>query len=142
MNKSVKNMTILMADGDEEDCMMTLQSLRENNITNEIYFLHNADRLFKCLRKEAPYENLPRPDILLLDINLPRLDCKDALQKIKADTELCSIPIVVLLASHVEEDILKSHELDVDGFLVKPINCERLIELMEETTHCFLKQAS
>lgn len=142
MPEYVENTTILMADADEEDCLMTLQSVRENKIIHEIYFVHDGEQLCKFLKKKAPYGKSRRPGFLLLDMNMPRFEGKAVLQYIKADPELCSIPIIALLASHVEEDILKSHELDVDGFLVKPINCERLIDLMKETSNGLVKQAS
>ena len=133
MSNHVSSISILMADDDEEDCLMTQQDLLKNNILSEINFVHDGEELLKYLHNEAPYEESPRPGFVLLEMNMPLLDGKGALQKIKADPELCSIPIIALTSSRVEEEIFKSHNLDVDAYLAKPINCERLIKVMQET---------
>lgn len=124
---------ILMADDDSDDRMMTRDALREARIMNEIRFVSGGQELmeYRCRRGEYidPADS-PCPGLLLLDLNMPRKDSREAIGEIKAHPDLRRIPIVVMTTSKTEEDIIRSYELGVAGYITKPISFEGLIEVM------------
>jgi CheY-like chemotaxis protein len=125
--------SILMADDDEDDQLLAREALAENRLANPIHFVTDGEQLLAFLRNRAPYEDreaYPRPGLILLDLNMPRMDGREALREIKADPDLRSIPIVVLTTSKAEEDILRSYDLGANSYITKPVSFEGLIEVM------------
>jgi len=131
-----RGLTILMADDDEEDRELTREALRDARLTNEMRFVCDGQELIDYLRHTGPYAGpgarteAPRPGIILLDLNMPRKDGREALVELKADGALRSIPIVVLTTSKDEEDVLRTYNLGVNSFITKPVTFAGLVEVM------------
>lgn len=129
-----KPVTILMADDDEDDRLMTRDALRESRLTNDLRFVEDGEELVDYLKHQGKYTNeadAPRPGIILLDLNMPKKDGREALKEIKADPDLRDIPVVVFTTSQAEEDIYRSYQLGVNSFITKPVTFENLIKVMK-----------
>jgi CheY-like chemotaxis protein len=127
-------MTILVADDDADDRLMIEEAFDESDLRNEIHFVENGEQLMQYLRREDQFEQLsdrPFPGVVLLDLNMPRKDGREALREIKADPDLCRIPIVVLTTSHAEEDIVSTYALGVSSFITKPATFEQLADALK-----------
>jgi CheY-like chemotaxis protein len=125
--------SILMAEDDPDDRLLTQEALEEARLANELYFVKDGEELMEYLCHEGRYINpdtAPRPGVILLDLNMPRKDGREALKEIKENPELRRIPVIVLTTSKAEEDILKSYDLGVSGYVTKPVFLEQLVEVM------------
>ncbi len=123
------SVVILLADDDPDDRMLTTRALRKNMLANEIRFVVDGEELMDYLLHRGEYadpEAAPRPGLILLDLNMPRKDGREALQEIKSDAQLRRIPVVVLTTSEAEQDILRSYDLGVNAFVTKPVTFEGL----------------
>ena len=117
---------ILMADDDADDRMLTKDALTESRVLNDLRFVED-------LMRRGEYsdpESSPRPGLILLDLNMPRKDGREALKEIKSDPNLRRIPIVVMTTSKAEEDIFRSYDFGASSFITKPVTFDRLVELM------------
>jgi CheY-like chemotaxis protein len=130
--------TILMADDDEEDRELTRDALQDSRLANEMRFAVDGQDLMDYLRREGrfadPAVDAPRPGIILLDLNMPKKDGREALAEIKGDPALRQIPIVVMTTSKDEEDVLRSYDLGVNSFITKPVTFAGLVEVMQAWT--------
>ena len=129
-----KSITILMADDDEDDRMLTKEALIESRLANDLRFVVDGEELLEYLQHRGAYtnpEDAPRPGIILLDLNMPRKDGREALKEIKADPDIRDIPIVVFTTSQSEEDVYRSYRLGVNSFITKPVTFESLINVMK-----------
>lgn len=127
------SVTILIADDDKEDRMLAEDALRESRLVNDIRFVENGEELLDYLRHSGRYkapELAPRPGLILLDLNMPRMDGREALRVIKADPDLRRIPVIVLTTSQAEEDIYRTYDLGVNSFITKPVTFTSLVETM------------
>ena len=134
MNKDAKSITILMADDDEDDRLMAEEALKEAKLLNPVKFVKDGEELLDYLYQRGEYSNgksAPRPGLILLDLNMPRKDGREALREIKADPELKQIPIVVLTTSVAEEDIYRTYDLGVNSYITKPVAFEGLVDVMK-----------
>ncbi len=134
MIKRGKPIVILMAEDDPDDRLLSKDALDAAHLANDLYFVEDGEQLMCYLRHEGEYADAnksPRPGLILLDLNMPRKDGREALAEIKADRHLHCIPVVVLTTSKAEEDILRSYELGVSGYVTKPVNFEELIMVMK-----------
>ncbi|MCA9904667.1 MAG: response regulator [Anaerolineae bacterium] len=122
--------TILMVDDDDEDCMLTQDALRESRLNNPIEFVRDGVELMAYLRQEGDYKHARRPGLILLDLNMPRKDGREALMEIKADPRLRSIPVVILTTSKSETDVLRSYDLGANSYITKPITFQALVDVM------------
>jgi CheY-like chemotaxis protein len=132
MSRLAKAITILYADDDAEDRMLVKDAWAENRLANELHFVEDGEELMDYLRRRGNYTHLadqPLPGMILLDLNMPRKDGREALQEIKADPRLRSIPVVVLTTSKAEEDILRAYDLGVNSFILKPVTFQSLVDL-------------
>lgn len=129
--KALKPITILMADDDEDDLMLTRDAFLENRFGNELKFVRNGEELMDYLNHRGVYnaENAPLPDIILLDLNMPRKDGRESLKEIKSSSKFKSIPVVILTTSKADEDVLKSYELGVNSFITKPVTFSDMIRI-------------
>jgi CheY-like chemotaxis protein len=129
-----KTITILMADDDQEDRDFTRDALQNAHLANEMRFVVDGQDLMDYLRHEGVYADgsieSARPGIILLDLNMPKKDGREALAEIKADPELRGIPVVVLTTSKDEEDIFRTYDLGVNSFITKPVTFTGLVEVM------------
>lgn len=125
---------ILMADDDADDRMLTKDALVESRVLNELRFVEDGEELMDYLMQRGDYsdpEKSPRPGLILLDLNMPRKDGREALKEIKSDPNLRRIPIVVMTTSKAEEDIFRSYDFGASSFITKPVTFDRLVELMK-----------
>ena len=132
--KNKRSIVILIADDDPEDRMLVKEALEESRLTNKIEFVENGEELVDYLQNKGNYadkEKYPSPGLILLDLNMPKKDGREALKEIKADPHLRIIPIVVLTTSKAEEDILKTYDLGVSSFITKPVTFSALVEVMK-----------
>jgi CheY-like chemotaxis protein len=142
-DQQAKPVTILMADDDEEDCELTRDALQDARLANEMRFVYDGQELLDYLRREGAYSDAsldaPRPGIILLDLNMPKKDGREALAEIKADESLRRIPVVVLTTSKDEEDVLRTYDLGVNSFITKPVTFAGLVEVMRTWTRYWLE---
>ncbi|MCP3870531.1 MAG: response regulator [Gammaproteobacteria bacterium] len=126
--------TILLADDDEEDRMLAIEALEEARLANEVKVVEDGEELMDYLHRRGQYtdpESSPRPGLILLDLNMPKKDGRQALKEIKEVPGLRSIPVVVLTTSKAEEDILRTYDLGVNSFITKPVSFDRLTDIMK-----------
>ena len=127
--------TILMADDDEEDREMTREALQNSHLANEMRFVVDGQDLMDYLRRQGVYADpdadAPRPGVILLDLNMPKKDGREALAEIKGDDNLRSIPVIVLTTSKNEEDVFRTYDLGVSSFITKPVTFGGLVEVMK-----------
>lgn len=129
-----KPVVILMADDDADDRMMTKEALEESRVVNDLRFVEDGEELLDYLLHRGRFAAegaSPKPGLILLDLNMPKKDGREALKEIKAYPELRRIPIVVMTTSKAEEDIYRSYELGASSFITKPVTFDRLVELMK-----------
>jgi CheY-like chemotaxis protein len=127
-----KSVTLLIADDDPDDRLLAQDALIESRLLNPLYFVEDGDDLLDFLHRRGAYagQNIPRPGLILLDLNMPRKDGRQALLEIKNDPKLRCIPIVIPTTSEAEEDILRSYDLGVNSFIVKPVTFDGLVQVM------------
>lgn len=131
MSKLPKTIHLLMADDDADDRQMTKEALDEGRVLNEIAFVEDGEQLMDYLHGRGRYAGgEPRPDLILLDLNMPRKDGREALAEIKGDPALRQIPVVILTTSKAEEDIFRSYDLGVNSYVTKPVTFNGLVEVM------------
>jgi len=129
-----RSITILLADDDADDRMMASDALEESRLANDLRCVEDGEELMDYLHRRGKYaapNDAPRPGLILLDLNMPRKDGREALKEIKAQPELRSIPVVVLTTSQAEEDIYRTYDLGVNSFITKPVNFESLVAVMK-----------
>jgi two-component system, response regulator len=134
MRQRGKSVVILMAEDDPDDRLLSQEALKEAHLANEMKFLDDGEELIDYLQHRGEYsdpESSPRPGLILLDLNMPRKDGREALKEIKSDPGLRSIPIVVLTTSKAEEDIIRTYDLGVSGYVTKPVTLKELINVMK-----------
>ncbi len=134
MKNESKDIVILMADDDLDDQLLAKEALVAAKLTNTINFVNDGVDLLDYLYQRGKYskpDSAPRPGLILMDLNMPRMDGREALGIIKEDKELKTIPVVVLTTSNAEEDILRTYDLGVNSFISKPVSFEKLTETMQ-----------
>jgi CheY-like chemotaxis protein len=129
-----ETITILMADDDHDDCLLVREAFTEARISNDLRFVHDGKELLDYLYHQGSFTRgkAPRPGLILLDLNMPRVDGRQALNRIKNDPDLKRIPVVILTTSREDQDILKSYNLGANSYITKPVTFEGLIEVMKE----------
>jgi len=126
---------ILMADDDADDRFMAKEAFQESRVANDLHFVEDGVELLDYLLKQDKYadsDHAPKPDLILLDLNMPRKDGREALEEIKADPHLRHIPVVVLTTSQTEEDILRSYDIGAAGFITKPVTLDGLVNIIKK----------
>ena len=133
-NHQRKPITIVLAEDDPDDRLLTQTAMQENRLANDMRFVRDGQELIEYLRHQGQYTDpaqAPRPGLILLDLNMPRKDGREALAEIKADPKLRAIPVVVLTTSRAETDILRSYDLGVSSFITKPVSFNDLVAAMK-----------
>jgi CheY-like chemotaxis protein len=126
--------TILLADDDPDDRQLTRDAFKENRLANALATVEDGEELLEYLHRRGKYKELqgtPLPGLILLDLNMPRKDGREALKEIKAHPEFRRIPIVVLTTSKAEEDILRTYDLGVNSYITKPVTFKSLVEIVK-----------
>lgn len=123
-----------MADDDEEDLLLAKGALEACRLANDLHCVRNGEELLDYLYRRGEYSDLassPRPGLILLDLNMPRKDGREALREIKADPDLRYIPVVILTTSKAEEDIYRTYDLGANSYITKPVTFHSLVEIMQ-----------
>lgn len=126
-----KFIEILLVEDSPADILLTREAFKNNKIANKIYVAEDGIQALDFLYKRGQYVSAPRPDLILLDLNLPRKNGREVLAEIKADPDLRTIPIVVLTTSNDEEDILKAYNLNANCYVIKPVGFENFMKAMQ-----------
>lgn len=133
---------ILIADDDADDREMIMDAFKENRLLNEVRFVCDGEELMDYLLRRGKYDSSassPRPSLILLDLNMPRMDGREALKEIKSHPELKTIPIVVLTTSKAERDIYRTYNLGVNSFITKPVKFDSLVEMTRDLGRYWFK---
>jgi len=126
------SLNILTAEDDPDDCLLVEEAFQECSQENHLFFVEDGITLLQYLRRQGSFAepaSAPRPDLILLDLNMPHKDGRESLAEIKADPDLRSIPVVVLTASNAEEDVFRTYELGGAGFITKPASFQGMLDL-------------
>lgn len=135
---NIKVIDILLVEDSEGDARLSLEAMRDSKIRNKMHHVVDGEEAMAFLRKEGKYSKVPRPDLILLDLNLPKKDGREVLAEIKNDDELKRIPVVVLTVSSAEEDILKSYNLHANCFITKPLDLGQFMKVVQSVEDFWL----
>ncbi len=130
-NTPIRAVEILLVEDSPSDADLTVEALGDGKVLNNLHWVEDGVEALAFLRRQGKYSNAPRPDLILLDLNLPKKDGRQVLAEIKVDPQLKLIPVVVLTTSAAERDILKTYELNANCYVTKPINLEQFISVVK-----------
>jgi CheY-like chemotaxis protein len=129
---------VLLVEDDPGDVLMTQEAFEDYKVRNKLTVVTDGEEALAYLRREGPHAEATRPDLILLDLNLPRVDGREVLATVKADEDLRRIPVVVLTTSQADEDILRSYQLHANAYVTKPVDFERFISVVRQIDHFFV----
>ncbi|MEV0729441.1 response regulator [Polymorphospora sp. NPDC051019] len=129
---------VLLVEDDPGDVLMTQEAFEEHKLRNRLQVVSDGAEALAYLRREGKYADAVVPDLILLDLNLPRRDGREVLAEIKKDEQLCRIPVVVLTTSQADEDILRSYQLHANAYVTKPVDFERFIAVVRQIDEFFV----
>lgn len=130
---------ILLVEDDPGDVLITREAFQHNKIKNNLHVARDGEGGLDFLYRRGGFENAPRPDLILLDLNLPKYDGRQLLEKIKSDPGLCHIPVVVLTTSSAEEDILRSYKLHANAYVTKPVDLDQFMSAVRQIDEFFVQ---
>ncbi|MCC9656259.1 response regulator [Rhodopirellula halodulae] len=131
MQNQPKPIDILLAEDSETDAELTIDALQQGKIRNNIHHVWDGEEVMQFLRKQGKYEGAVRPDLILLDLNMPKLDGRSVLKEIRSDVALKAIPVVVLTTSSQERDIHESYGLAANNYIVKPVDLTQFFSVIQ-----------
>ena len=129
---------ILLVEDSPSDAQLAIEAMHEAKIANNLSHVEDGVEAMQFLRQEGPYRDAPRPDLILLDLNLPRRDGRQVLEDLKQDPELMRIPVVVLTTSRAEQDVLRSYALHANCYITKPVDFVQFMEVVKSIEHFWL----
>ena len=129
---------VLLVEDDPGDVLMTREAFEEHKVANRLWVVSDGVSALEFLRKQGEHASAPTPDLVLLDLNLPRMDGREVLAAVKQDPELKHIPVVVLTTSEAEEDVLRSYALHANAYVTKPVDFERFIRVVRDIDEFFV----
>jgi two-component system response regulator len=130
---------ILLVEDDPGDELITREAFEHNKLQNKLHVAHDGEEGLNYLYQRNGYEDAVRPDLILLDLNLPKYDGRQLLEKIKSDSDLCRIPVVVLTTSSAEEDILCSYKLHANAYVTKPVDLDQFMKAVRQIDEFFVQ---
>ena len=133
-----RSIEVLLIEDSPGDVRLTKEALKEGKILNNLHVVNDGVEAMIFLKKEEKYQSSPTPDLILLDLNMPKKDGREVLAEIKADTKLKSIPVVILTTSSAEEDILKSYDLHANCYITKPVDLDQFIKVIKSINDFWL----
>ena len=139
MTPAGRAIDILLVEDDPGDELITREAFEHNKLKNRLHVAHDGEEGLNYLYRRGGFEDVPRPDLILLDLNLPKYDGRQLLEKIKSDPDLCRIPVVVLTTSSAEEDILRSYKLHANAYVTKPVDLDQFINAVRQIDEFFLQ---
>jgi CheY-like chemotaxis protein len=137
-SKTPTEVHILLVEDDPADVLMTREAFELYKIANPLHVVGDGEEAMQFLRQEGKYSGAPRPALIMLDLNLPKLDGREVLAEIKADERLRSIPVVVLTTSAAEEDIIRSYNTHANAYVTKPVNFDRFMQVVRQIDEFFV----
>jgi CheY-like chemotaxis protein len=137
MTDEPRTINVLLVEDDPGDVLMTREAFEEY-LHNRLDVVGDGAEALAYLRREAPHTDVPRPDLVLLDLNLPRRDGREVLEEVKNDPDLRHIPVIVLTTSQAEEDVLRSYQLHANAYVTKPVDFDGFIEAIKQIDHFFV----
>ncbi|AGK81576.1 response regulator [Streptomyces microflavus] len=138
MNSPVQPIEVLLVEDDPGDELMTREAFEDNKIRNTLHVVRDGQEALDFLYRRGEHTEAPRPDLVLLDLNLPKYDGRQVLEQIKSDPELALIPVVVLTTSSAEEDILRSYKLHANAYVTKPVDLDQFIAAVRQIDEFFV----
>lgn len=129
---------VLLVEDDPGDVLMTKEALEDHKVSNTLHVVSNGVDALSFLRKEGAYTSAPTPDLVLLDLNLPRMDGREVLAEVKNDEALRRIPVVILTTSEAEEDVLRSYHLHANAYVTKPVDFDQFVNVVRQVDEFFL----
>ncbi|RKS75292.1 response regulator receiver domain-containing protein [Motilibacter peucedani] len=129
---------VLLVEDDPGDVLMTREAFEDNKVANNLHVVSDGAKALEFLRREGDYADAPTPDLILLDLNLPRKDGREVLSEIKNDPALRTIPVVVLTTSEAQEDVVRSYSLHANAYVTKPVDFERFIAVVRQIDDFFV----
>ena len=138
MNENLNVIEVLLVEDDPGDVVLIREAFEHNKVHNALHVVSDGVEALEFLRREGEYADAPRPDLMLLDLNLPRKDGREVLAEVKADPDLRTIPVVVLTTSEAEEDIVRSYDLHANAYVTKPVDFDRFIEVVRQIDDFFV----
>ncbi|MBS9372903.1 response regulator [Rhodococcus sp. B50] len=139
MSVSGRPIDVLLVEDDPGDELMTREAFEDNKIGNTLHVVRDGEEALDFLYRRGEYENAPRPDLILLDLNLPKYDGRQVLEQVKSDNDLTDIPVVVLTTSAAEEDILRSYRLHANAYVTKPVDLDQFIRAVRQIDEFFVQ---
>ena len=136
--ETVELVDVLLVEDDPGDVLLIQEAFADNKVRNRLHVVSDGVEALSFLRREGEYADVPVPDLILLDLNLPRKDGREVLAEVKADEELSLIPVVVLTTSKAEEDVLRSYKLHANAYVTKPVDFDRFIEVVRQIDEFFV----
>ncbi|GAA4631389.1 response regulator [Actinoallomurus vinaceus] len=134
----IRPIEVLLVEDDPGDVVLTKEAFADNKVNNTLSIVSDGEEAMRFLRREDDYADAPRPDLVLLDLNLPRMDGRQVLEAIKADDTLRTIPVVVLTTSEAEEDIVRSYRLHANAYVTKPVDLDQFIRVVRQIDDFFV----
>lgn len=135
---AIRPVEILLVEDSPSDTALTVEALKAGKIANKLYNVEDGVEAMGYLRRQGMYKNAPRPDLILLDLNLPKKDGREVLEELKNDPVLKIIPVVVLTTSRADEDVLKSYQLHANCFITKPVDFQQFIHVVKSIENFWL----
>jgi chemotaxis family two-component system response regulator Rcp1 len=142
VNEATRPIEILLIEDSPSDTALTVEALKAGKIPNRLYNVEDGVEAMAYLRRQGVYKNAPRPDLILLDLNMPRKDGREVLVQLKSDPVLKVIPVIVLTTSSADEDVFRSYELLANCYIAKPVDFKRFIEVVKAVEHFWLEVAT
>jgi CheY-like chemotaxis protein len=139
MTPAGRPIEILLVEDDAGDELITREALEHNKFQNRLHVAHDGQEGLDFLYRRGEFQDAPRPDLILLDLNLPKYDGRQLLEMIKSDSDLSRIPVVVLTTSSLEEDILRSYKLHANAYVAKPVDLDQFINAVRQIDEFFLQ---
>jgi CheY-like chemotaxis protein len=136
--KSLRPIEILLVEDHPGDVELTIEALKEGKVANHLHVAGDGIEALAFLRREGRFAGAVRPDLVLLDLNLPKKDGREVLEEIKADPALKRIPVVILTTSEAEQDIVRTYELHANCYIAKPVDLEQFIDVVRSIDHFWL----
>jgi len=133
-----KPIEILLVEDSPSDAQLAIEALQSAKIANHLSHVEDGVEAMQFLRREGPHRDAPRPDLILLDLNLPRKDGREVLEELKEDPQLKQIPVVVLTTSRAEQDVLRSYALHANCYITKPVDFTQFMEVVKSIEHFWL----
>lgn len=139
MTSAGRAIEVLLVEDDPGDELITREAFEHNKLNNRLHVAHDGEEGLDFLYRRGEYAEAPRPDLILLDLNLPKYDGRQLLEKVKSDPDLSRIPIVVLTTSSAEEDILRSYQLHANAYVTKPVDLDQFINAVRQIDEFFIQ---